>query len=170
MKEINFNEVATFIHNAKQDEKQRGSAFIEYIDLVIALRQNNIRHTHIVAYLNDKVGLKGEFRKTNNQLAKMIYYWKAKKLINYDNVEILAKRYASESNTLITKQFPKSLATSSYSFDEWHKRYYFLNRGKLESSEIESAKSHYELYKSIKTLDENVEAYINLKNLNQNRV
>lgn len=65
----------------------RGHQFLDYINDIVALRECGVRCRIIADYLNQKLSLEGKSAINNNELSKLVTYWKERKLINFDEVK-----------------------------------------------------------------------------------
>jgi hypothetical protein len=82
---VDLGEMKAVVERAKTYEHP----FKPWINQIVAMLLAGAKHRHVVAWANDKAGLKNERRLTNTQLCNVVAYWKKAGLIDMKKAEFL---------------------------------------------------------------------------------
>lgn len=107
MENIDYVKVRGF--DAKRRiKKVYGYKFLPYAPFIVACRLLDWRHTEILEFLYSEIEeFKSEDRKdriNNNDLSKMVSYWKTNNLIDYNKVGIEKSLIANSSSSEVRKE------------------------------------------------------------------
>lgn len=165
MKEIDYNKLRSFDAQRKK-RTVYGYQYLSYCPTIVALKLSDWRYRDVLEFLYTEVEEFIEIPKTNridnNDLSKMVSYWKKKKLIDFDQVEIEKKKIASFSQQ--EKKEPPSYANVSV-FGAGYSKMDFMKslekRGVLVQSEVQGIANFYNDNASKNDIESLVAQYLN---------
>lgn len=169
MENIDYVKVRGF--DAKRKiKKVYGYKFLPYVPFIVACRLLDWRHTEILEFLYSEVeefrNEKKEDRINNNDLSKMVSYWKINNLIDFNKVDIEKSLIANSSSSEARKE---AIAQNDNINIFKNRLTDFLNavskrNGKsIESEEMPSLKNFFNDFGNKYELEELVNQYFNQK-------
>lgn len=165
MKEIDYNKLRNFDAQRKR-RRVYGYQYLPYCPTIVALKLSDWRYRDVLEFLYTEVEEFIEMPKANridnNDLSKMVNYWKRKNLIDFVQVETEKKKIASFSQQ--EKKEPPSYATVS-AFGAGYSKLDFMKalerKGVLVQGEVSGITNFYNENASKNDIDSLVTQYLN---------
>lgn len=165
MKEIDYEKLRNFDGKRKL-KAVYGYQYLPYCSLIVALKLSDWRYRDVLEFLYTNVDEFIEVAKANridnNDLSKMVSYWKKNNLINFDEVGIerekISQMTVQKSRIEVTKSDNVSIFGVSYSLLDFMKN--LKNKGVIVESETVAIKEFYNEFSKKYSLNELVSEYL----------